>query len=314
MRRPTWRGLDISLFDKSRGVAGRLSTRRSDSHQFDHGAQYFRAVDARFVEWLKPFEAAGHARAWSPRHVMIGADSPISPREEAMAKRVFAPGMNMIGKALLAGRPQWRFYLDTGIEAIDGTSGAWVLRADAQHFGPFALVVLAMPAVQALALLPDAVGFADDLQGVKQLGCHTLMLGYDANESPAADWDCAHFDDDMLGFAAFNNSKPGRAASSGAALVVQTRHDWSEAHIEDDVADIAEQMKARLTALTGFATAASAYDRIHRWRYASTATPAGVPFLYDEAQGVAAIGDWCIGSKVEDAFLSGHQLGLRLRG
>lgn len=34
-------GLEVSLFDKSRGAGGRMSTRRGDDWQCDHGAQYF---------------------------------------------------------------------------------------------------------------------------------------------------------------------------------------------------------------------------------------------------------------------------------
>ena len=40
------RGLkNIRLFDKSRGVGGRLATRRSSEGKFDHGAQYLKLDD-----------------------------------------------------------------------------------------------------------------------------------------------------------------------------------------------------------------------------------------------------------------------------
>ena len=309
-------GFEISLFDKSRGLSGRLSSRRAKSDEtdyaFDHGTQYFRAEDARFVDWLQPFHAAGHVRTWTPRHVTIGRDGSVTPREDTGRKLTFSPSMNMIGKALLAGRPQWKLFLDTGICAIEGGAGAWTLVADAQRFGPFEHVVLAIPPVQAAALLPDDATFTDALAAVAMQGCHTLMLGYDAAEASNADWDCAHFDDDMLGFTAFNQTKSGRPAAT--ALTLQARHDWSEARIEDDVEVVASEMKTRFTELTGLSMAASGYDRIHRWRYASTIAPAGQAFLHDAAMGLSAIGDWCTGSKVEDAFLSGHALGAHLRG
>ena len=309
-------GFEISLFDKSRGLSGRLSTRRAKNentdYAFDHGTQYFRARDTRFIDWLTPFEAAGHVRDWRPRHVRIDSYGQATPNDDTVRKRVFAPSMNMIGKALSAGRPQWKLYLDTGITAIQGAAGAWMLVADDQVFGPYEHIVLAIPPVQAAALLPDGAGFYDRLAAVSMQGCHTLMLGYDAAEAPSLDWDCAHFDDDMLGFAAFNHTKPGRPAA--IALTLQTRHDWSEARIEEDVDAVTVQMKTRFAALTGLPVRGGGYDRIHRWRYASTLTPAGQPFLHDTAMGLAAIGDWCTGSSVEDAFLSGHLLGLRLRG
>ncbi|MEM7652453.1 MAG: FAD-dependent oxidoreductase, partial [Pseudomonadota bacterium] len=43
-------GHSVTLFDKSRGVGGRMATRRSDHGSFDHGAQYFTVRDGRFVQ------------------------------------------------------------------------------------------------------------------------------------------------------------------------------------------------------------------------------------------------------------------------
>lgn len=312
-------GFTVSLFDKSRGLSGRLSTRRADArgvkYTFDHGTQYFRATQDDFVAWLKPFETAGHVRVWSPHHVLIDRDGHVTEQDDVAKKLVFAPGMNGIGKALLAGRPQWRLYLDCGIERIEGQAGAWMLHAGASVFGPFAQIVLAMPPVQAAALLPEGVSFATALGQAKMQGCHTLMLGYEDDEAPDAAWQCAHFDDEVLGFAAVNSSKPGRGG--GFALSLQTRHDWSEAHIEDDPDDVAMLMRARFHALTDWPVEASGYARLHRWRYASTrqvAADRARPFLSDTTQAIAAIGDWCTGSKVEDAFLSGRALAKALNG
>lgn len=312
---------DISLFDKSRGLSGRCSTRRAKSGDtafaFDHGAQYFSAKQQAFVDWLKPFEAAGHIGRWQPRQVDISEAG--TQQRATVEKFVFTPGMNAIGRALAGGRPQWQLYLDTHITAIEGAPGGWrIVDGEGQSFGPFDKVVLAIPAPQAADLVPQDAAFADTLNAVEMLGCHSLMLGYvNAPASAAArtaasapDWHCAHFDDAMLGFAALNSAKPQRGG--GLGLVVQTRHDWSQAHIEEPPEVVAAQMKRRFQALTGLSVEADGYDRLHRWRYASAPKPAAVDFLYDEAMGLAAIGDWCRGSKVEDAFMSGYRLAEKL--
>ena len=304
---------EISLFDKSRGLSGRLSTRRGDAHVFDHGAQYFRAGTELFAEWLSPFEGEGHVQTWTPRHVDIAADGSYKVHRDGESKRVFVSGMSAIGKALLAQRPQWTCHLDCMVDLVGGHAGEFFLHCGEQRFGPFAHVVLAMPPRQVQALVPPNVSFSDALTNSQMIGCHTLMLGYGDQEIPAIDWDCAHFDDDILGFVAVNSSKPGRGG--GFALVVQTQHHWSEAHIEDDLDTVGATIKRRLGALTGVKTDASGYDRVHRWRYASTlstAARAAQPYLLDEARGLSAIGDWCTGSKVENAFLSGAALAARL--
>lgn len=304
----------IALFDKSRGLSGRMSTRLSayggtaeeDVRAFDHGAQYFRARTARFAAWLAPFQQAGHVRPWPTREVRYEAASRVDVPADGDEKWVVAPGMNALGRAVLAGRPSIALHLDCGIDRLARAEDGWHLSCGEAAFGPFAHVVLAVPAPQAAVLLLDTVGFKAQLADVEMLGCHTLMLGYAADEMPEVDWDCARFDDDLLGFAAFHRGKPQRKLSMD--LVVQTRHAWSQAHIEDDVSAVAEAVKARFAAVTGLPVVASVYDRMHRWRYASTATPVGRPYLHDAAQNISCIGDWCTGSKVEDAFLSATAL------
>jgi hypothetical protein len=167
-----------------------------------------------------------------------------------------------------------------------------------------------VPAPQALALLPPNADFVGRVQDVQMLGCHTLMLGYLPQKDIAADWHCAFFDDALLGFAAFNCRKPDR--NGGTSLVVQTRHDWSQAHIEDELEGVAELMAHRFKDLTGLSPGADGYYQLHRWRYASVEQPAGAKYLHDDELKLSAIGDWCLGSNVGDAFTSGYSLAKHL--
>ena len=45
-------GHQVSVFEKSHGLGGRMSTRNSPFGTFDHGAQYFTVRDARFQQAL----------------------------------------------------------------------------------------------------------------------------------------------------------------------------------------------------------------------------------------------------------------------
>ncbi len=303
---------EISLFDKSRGMSGRLSTRRAQSGEtvfaFDHGAHYFSAKSVAFKDWLEPFEANGHVRRWEPRMVSISAKGSV-PRPMS-EKLVFSPSMNSVGKAQFSKRECGQLYLDTRVAAIDGEPGVWHLNCGGSFFGPFEHVVTAVPAPQALALLPPHADFVERLKGVQMLGCHTLMLGYLPQNDISADWHCAFFDDAVLGFAAFSSGKPDR--SGGTSLVVQTRHDWSQEHIENEMEGVAELIAHRFKDLTGLSTAADGYFRLHCWRYAKAKQPSSVKYFCDDAMKLSAIGDWCLGSKVEDAFTSGYSLAKQL--
>jgi renalase len=58
--------------------------------------------------------------------------------------------------------------------------------------------------------------------------------------------------------------------------------------------------------------ATPAYAQVHRWRYAKTDKALGTSHLWDAATGIGVCGDWCIGHRVEDAFISGLELTDRL--
>ena len=56
--------LGITLFEKSRGLGGRMATRRVEDLQFDHGAQYFTAKGPRFSAMVMQWGEDGHADEW----------------------------------------------------------------------------------------------------------------------------------------------------------------------------------------------------------------------------------------------------------
>ena len=62
-------GHRVTVFEKSRGVGGRMSTRHSPYGTFDHGAQYFTVRDARFVQALQTTPKA--CKPWSANMVRV---------------------------------------------------------------------------------------------------------------------------------------------------------------------------------------------------------------------------------------------------
>jgi len=49
---------------------------------------------------------------------------------------------------------------------------------------------------------------------------------------------------------------------------------------------------------------------VHRWLYAKTAQALGPSHLWYKRQGIGLCGDWCLGHRAEDAFISGLELAL----
>jgi hypothetical protein len=62
-------GHQVTVFEKSRGVGGRMSTRSSAFGTFDHGTQYFTVRDRRFVKAMQTSPMV--CRPWSANAVQV---------------------------------------------------------------------------------------------------------------------------------------------------------------------------------------------------------------------------------------------------
>jgi predicted NAD/FAD-dependent oxidoreductase len=60
------------------------------------------------------------------------------------------------------------------------------------------------------------------------------------------------------------------------------------------------------------ASAPSPAIALRRWPHAKTRQALGQTHLWDPASGIGLCGDWCLGHRVEDAFVSGLSLALSL--
>ena len=58
---------EVTIFEKSRGVGGRMATRYADDYEFDHGAQFFTARTPAFREFLQPLIRDQVVANWAPK-------------------------------------------------------------------------------------------------------------------------------------------------------------------------------------------------------------------------------------------------------
>ena len=287
----TQNGVDVELFDKGRSVGGRMAQRRRDGAIFDHGAQFFTARDPEFLML---------ARQWRERGLVANWGLTGRPDEEAL---IGVPAMSIPVKELLGARA-----VRTGcrITALLAAEGAWLLRDDdgAEH-GPFDRVVLAVPQPQALELLRTTrhgESLAARIQDVVMAPCWAGLLAFDHPVSVAVG-DNAEVDHPVLRWAARNPSKPGREGLD--AWTIHARSDWSRAVLEERAEDIAPRLAAAFFEVLGVAHQPCRYVAAHRWRYAFVERALGSPCADDPSAGLSAIGDWCLGPRVEAAFMSG---------
>lgn len=279
-------GHSVVVFDKGRGLGGRMASRRKDGWRFDHGATALRPTDDAFAAFLAGVRDQGHAEPWDAADGWTGV-----------------PGMSSAVKPLAQGLeivPSQR------VTGLDKTDAGWIV-VGPQHAGHsiFDRVILAIPLPQAQEILSPWPALSAQIEGAQMQPCWTLMAGFDTLLS--TDITYSNNCTGPISVIARETAKPGRSLP-GDGWVIQANADWSRSHLELGQ----DQIEALL--LTAFFDAidcdpvAPAISMAHRWRYGLTTTPLGQPYVLDASVGLAVCGDWCLGNTAQAAYDSGRSL------
>ena len=290
----------VALLEKSRGLGGRLATRRIGRLAFDHGAQYVVAHYPGLRDYLELACATGHARAWNP----------LAPGLEGTENwLVGSPGMSSLVKPLATGLDIRRGLRVVGCERRG--EEWWLKSGSGDQIGPFAALVLAVPAPQAVELtldLPANFDVATHLSQVRMAPCWAAMIAF--SERFATPADVMTDSNGPLAWAARDVGKPERL-SPHDCWVLHASAEWTRAHLEDAPASVAEALLKEFEKLVG-ATPRGGYLSAHLWRYARVEEPLGQPCVWVPEMRFGLCGDWCLGARAEAAWLSGTALAQRL--
>lgn len=319
-------GQQVHVFDKSRGPAGRMSTKRGEDGvdaqgagtvwQCDQGAQYFTARDADFHAQVQRWVQGGAAALWPGRigsYSTSHSASGFVPSSTPLARYVGTPRMtapahhlmHTLGELSAPATPA-QFHLQTTLQGLAAHGGAWKLDTLEAGVLPqsYRAVLLAMPAPQAVALLnpvaPDGAALA---ASATMRGCWAVMLR--CSVAVNLPFDGAFIDADPLSWIARDSSKPGRTGLE--TWLLHASAEWSEAHIEDDAAKVCAALLQAFAALGG-PDPGSVQATAHRWRYADSAPALTAGCWWSADARLGACGDWLNGGKVEGAWLSGRAL------
>jgi len=290
-RRLADHGHRVLIFEKSGGVGGRLSTRRGDGGQFDHGAQYVTARGDAFQSVLADLACAGAVDCWSPDKA--GHSTPW---------HIGTPGMSDLVKPLLAGidiKRRCRIVAATrqrrkiSLTLDDGTHDA------------FDRVIVTAPSPQALDLVGELDPCFSQLKHVVYAPCWAMMARFEGRDHTIAAF-YRNKDDDapVTWFAREDMKRPDDG--DAMRLTVHAGGAWSRAHFDDEKAAVADQMYRFLQDRLGFGAPAS-FCSMHRWRYARVDTALQQAYLRGCDDRVIVAGDGLMGGRAEAAFDSGHQ-------
>jgi renalase len=295
---------DVVVFEKGRGMGGRMASRHADAFSFDHGAQYFTVRDPAFAALLAPAMAAGAVALWTGSIARIANSVMAGLAEPRDRHLVGVPNMNSVVKALADGLD---VRLGVEIAPLAGrTSRGWRLAAsDGTDHGLFDWVISTTTAHQTTALFAGNAPSEGALRSARMAPCYALMLGF--AETLDLPWIAARVSASPIEWIGVNSTKPGRD-DSGTALVIHSTSEWATTHLGQDIEPLGVELAQALHQATGIDSDLAIFRATHRWASARRLPqPNSRPYV-DPLRQLAATGDWTSGSRVEDTVLSALDL------
>ena len=291
------RGHEVMVCEQGRGPGGRVATSRlrgiemprafaGSTLAFDHGAQYFTVRDERFAAQVSQWERDRIAAKWSGRIVTFD-DEGWEDLATDIDRWVGTPGMNAIAVAMAEGLAVTYQQRVESLEPLLNTL---------DH------VVVAVPAARARTLVSHVPSLVERIAAVTMQPSWTVMAAFE--ERVAARFDAAFVNGSALGWIARNTSKPKRDWKVDT-WVLQAATAWSRAHVDDQPDDVGAFLMETFEDLVRAGLPRAFYATVHLWRHATAEPPLALGAIHDPAARITLCGDWCRGSRIEDAYLSG---------
>ncbi|QDT64363.1 NAD(P)/FAD-dependent oxidoreductase [Calycomorphotria hydatis] len=295
-------GVSVSVFDKGRGVSGRMSTRRADENlKFDHGAQYFTVRDPRFEQFIAELREKGVVSHWDASIVAIEEDG--IHEVEAIPRYVGVPGMNAICKELAIGQD---VNCSVRVTGLSHSKQQWTLLTEGdEQLAGFDAVLCTFPAPQTSVLLNVHMeeGTHNLLKEQRLQPCWAALFAWKSSlELPFAGAFVNR--GNPLSWIANNSAKPSRIPLP-ETWVAHGSPEWSEQNLELEAKDALPLLIEAFQSAVGKELPKPDFAVAHRWRYAFCPAPLDSGCLVDASQRLLAAGDWCHGGRVEGTFLSG---------
>lgn len=311
-------GYRVVVIEKSRGVGGRVATRRLHNTLADHGVRYVESQGALSQQMIQRLVQRGILDVWTQTiYELKPAESePVAvDSESSQFPRYVAPtGMTAIAKFLATGLDIW---LNRRVQSITPTpESTWHLTIDSASEPPKELtakaVIVAIPAPQSWMLLEPLApttlspAFLEHLRSVEFDPCISVMAGYSAEVIDQAIWkSCTLSNDSDLAWIGLDSSK--RPNSKMPVFVLQSTAEFANRYLEaQDLNLVGQELLSRAAQLLIPGLDTPDWLQVHRWRYAFPKSPLNQDCLNAElSMPLVCCGDWCGGNRIESAMNSG---------
>jgi renalase len=311
-------GYNVVVAEKSRGLGGRLATRRLQNTHADHGVCYLKAKDIQFQSLLETLVDRDLLQVWTDTIHELDVNNQVQEPIEQSPRYASPMGFSAIGKFLATGL---NLIQNQRVETVQFNDCRWHLQFENNPSSITAdAVVVAIPAPQTVTVLESISDsdFLQTLQSVQYSACITAIAVYPAHtETHSLEWKaivCPH--DSDLGWMAIDSTK--QISASQPVFVVQSNAVFATSHLDTtDLQPVGQHLLDKAASLLSWFSTPEVLQ-VHRWRYAFPIQPLTEKYLIANTElPLICTGDWCGGNRVESAFLSGlataEQMNLRLQ-
>ena len=290
-------GLQVSLFERLKNTGGRLGT----TEQVDMGAQYFTARHPAFRQASREWQAQGWVAEWSPQLYFHDQQHGLRPSTDDIQRLVGLPGMCQLGRRLQQDLPLIHAEIDALQENADG---GWQLStAEGHEHGPFSAVILATTPDVAAGLLTAAPQLQQDVVRVRMRPCWSVAVQF--HQPLPTLVDACFVRDGPLDWLARNSSKPQRPDSE--TWLLQSTASWAEQHIHSNPEQVIAELSHAMAGVLGLQLPAPCSSQAQYWPHARPAEQVKWGALASTRLNLYVCGDWCLGGRIENAWLSGRQ-------
>ena len=194
-------GVPVTVFEKSRGVGGRMATRRAEGGlTFDHGAQYFTVGDEQFGRHVRSWQQDGLVELWD-RAIRVLRDGCVEPLKTAKSRFVGTPGMTAVCKHLAK---DVDVHLQREVAELQPNGNSWCpVDAEGSVLGTYDVMIVSAPSLQSARLLEPDAKLSGLARQVTVQPCWAVMAAFDSRLP--TDFDGAFIHDASLSWAARNS-------------------------------------------------------------------------------------------------------------
>jgi len=293
-------GFEVTFFEKSRGVGGRIATRYNQEWEFDHGVPFFEAKTEKFQVFLQKFIEEGVVASWNPKVVdERGNETPIEGKYF-----VGIPKMNALPKNLSKG---FDIKFETRICKMERKIDGWHLCDDSSKtYSAFNFVVTSCPPQQAFDILPDECLYKSSLKSFEMLPKFVSLFGFETGFESGVNFnfDIAHITNSKIEKVVCNHKKNGR--NNKPSIVVYACDEYSLKNVEMEKELVGQELLAELKHLFGNFENPTLLQT-HRWLYSQPKFKSELLSLSDKTIGIISCGDWLSSGDIEGVFTSGME-------